>query len=97
MTKLVLSRAADADLANILEYSITEHGRSAAETYLRDIDRALVRLKDFPELGVRYPPLDPALRCLPCRQHLIFYTVEDTHIAVVRVLHRAMDIASRLQ
>ncbi|MGE3745708.1 MAG: type II toxin-antitoxin system RelE/ParE family toxin [Sphingomonadaceae bacterium] len=97
MTKVVLSRAADADLANILEYSIAEHGRNAAEAYLRDFERTFGRLRDFPELGALYTILDPKLRCLPCRQHLVFYTIGDTQIDIVRVLHKAMDIGSRLQ
>ena len=97
MTKVIISRAADADLANILEYSIVEHGRDAAEAYLRDIDRAFERLGDFPGLGAAYPQIDATLRCLPCREHLIFYAAEDVNVRIIRVLHKAMDIASRLQ
>jgi len=46
-----LRAAAVRDLTEILGYSIEAHREAAAEAYLADLDLALGRLGEFPELG----------------------------------------------
>lgn len=96
MTPVRLRAAAVRDLTEILGYSIEAHGDAAAEAYLSDLDRALDRLREFPELGAPRADLSPLLRCLPCREHRIFYQFDGQSVSVVRVLHKAMDAEARL-
>lgn len=91
MPPVELSNAADADLSAILDYSIEAHGRPIAEAYIAHIGEALDRLAAFPELGA-LRDLDPPLRCLPCREHRIFYSFDGYAVFVARVLHKAMDV-----
>lgn len=93
---VALSRKADADLDDILDYSIAAHGRTVAEAYLRTINAALDTLADYPELGMARSDLQPSLRSLPTGGHRIFYMIFDQEISVVRVLHKAMDPARHL-
>jgi toxin ParE1/3/4 len=96
VTPVRLRAAAVRDLTEILGYSIDAHGEAAAEAYLADLDRALDRLREYPELGAARPELNPLLRCLPCREHRIFYRFDGRAISVVRVLHKAMDAEARV-
>lgn len=86
-----LSEAADADLADILSYSIAHFGRDAAEGYLRGIEQALTLLLDHPAAGASHLDIHPAARSLPYRSHRVYYQIESDRIFVLRVLHRSMD------
>jgi toxin ParE1/3/4 len=94
--RVIPSRRADADLDAILDYGIAEHGREAAEAYLRTINAAFDRLADYPEIGVARADLVPAVRSLPVGEHRIFYQILDDRISIVRVLHHAMDAERHL-
>lgn len=96
MTPVEISRRADADLDDILDYSIATQGREAAEAYLELIDAALVRLAEFPELGAPRPELEPELRSLPAGEHRIYYFFDGRTVLVARVLHKAMDAERHL-
>lgn len=94
--QVAVSRKADADLDDILDYGIATHGRAVAEDYLRTINSAFDMLGDYPELGMMRPDLRPGLRSLPAGEHRVFYVVLDDRVSIVRVLHKAMDAARHL-
>ena len=56
-----------------------------------DLESARVRLADFPELGFVVIELKQKPRCLPCKQHRIYYRYDGTTVLVLRILHHAMD------
>lgn len=89
---LALRAAAERDLRQIADYSLATHGKRAKDAYLGDLRRALDRLMDFPEIGAIRDDLNGTPRCLPCREHHIFYSFADGHVSVLRILHKAMDV-----
>jgi toxin ParE1/3/4 len=89
--RLELSRSAQADLDDIRDYSLAEFGAARASAYLDAIEAAFRRIVDFPEAGPLHATVHPPIRSLGCRQHRIFYQVEEDRILVVRILHKAMD------
>ena len=91
MAVVELSRAARVDLHGIYEYSIENFGLEVAGKYLADVQNALMRLSDFPSLGSPASDLKPGMRCLPCRQHRIFYHHDAKTVHIGRILHQAMD------
>lgn len=91
MIPVEFSEDADADLESILDYSVEMFGEAIAEKYLRDIERALEELAQYPELGVVHADLRQKPRCLPCREHRIFYRFDGAAVFVGRILHKAMD------
>jgi toxin ParE1/3/4 len=95
--KIRLSKAADRDLAAILEYGIAHHGWPVAEAYARTLQRTIARLKDHPELSMLRTDLEPPLRSLSCGEHLIFYRTAPAPILIVRILHKAMDFHRHLK
>lgn len=93
---LALRAVAERDLRQIAEYSLATHGKTAKDEYIGDLRRALDRLIEFPEIGAIRDDLNGTPRCLPCREHLIFYSYADGHISVLRILHKAMDVGRRI-
>ena len=63
--KVRLRASARRDLREIWEYRALRHGEDAADAYLRDIEAAMARLADYPELGASRAELGPDLRSLP--------------------------------
>ena len=89
--KLALSKAAERDLAGIIGYTTEVHGWPMAANYARNLQAAMERLEEYPELGTGRLDLAPAVRSLPCREHIIFYRLSAKTILIVRILHKAMD------
>lgn len=90
--RLELSRAAEADLADIRDYTIAQYDVDQAIAYLDAVEQAFRRIVDYPESGVRYPDIEPAIRSVPCGSHRIYYDVTGAVVRIQRVLHKAMDV-----
>lgn len=89
--RLELGRRAEADLADIRDYSAQQFGTERAILYLDAIEAAFRRILSLPEIGALRPDLRPGLRALGCQQHRVFYAVKGERVRIVRVLHKAMD------
>ncbi|MEO7827049.1 MAG: type II toxin-antitoxin system RelE/ParE family toxin [Allosphingosinicella sp.] len=94
--RLELSRRAQADLDDIRDYSVAEHGAARAVDYLDALEGAFRRMLDFPEIGAVHPTVLPPMRALGCEQHRIFYEVGGGTILVIRILHKAVDLTRHL-
>jgi toxin ParE1/3/4 len=95
-TKLLLTRRALDDVANIEAYSIGEWGKRAASRYIADIEAALARLQVHPDLLRPEEELHPDLRFYRVNKHLLVCDVEVGAIFVLAVIHASRDIPSRL-
>jgi toxin ParE1/3/4 len=93
LTQVELSRQAEADLDDILDYSIAAHRRETAEALLRTLNAALAWLAERPRLGAPGDDLKEGLRSLPAGEHRIYYRVDGGTVLVARVLHRVRDAA----
>jgi plasmid stabilization system protein ParE len=82
--QFVLSDKARLDLFRIYRY-LEERSPNAADAFIRMMD------SNFENLA-RFPSLAPGLRCLVVGLHLIFYTVDDDRVTVVRVIDARMDV-----
>ncbi len=90
------SNAADADLVNIIDYSIEAFGIATAEAYARSFERAFALLVDHPEAGPFHPDIDPPIRSLSHRSHRIFYEICEGGVRIQRILHKTMDASKHL-
>lgn len=93
--RVTVSRQADADLDDILDYSLAAHGRETAESYLRTINATFDRIAGYPEIGMARSELG-AVQSVPVGQHRIFYEIVSDEILILRVLHKAMDVERHL-
>jgi toxin ParE1/3/4 len=91
MARLVFSRDASADIADIMAFSVAQFGKAVAVDYLDGLEIACELLREYPEMAAVYPRVKPEMRCLTYRSHRIFYRVDGDEVLIVRVLHRARD------
>lgn len=89
--RVVLSDKAEFDLIRIYRY-LAEHSPRAADAFAERIDANFKNLEQFPFIGRQRSSLAPGLRCLIVGLHLIFYTVREDQITVVRVIDGRMDV-----
>jgi toxin ParE1/3/4 len=89
--QVVLSDKARFDLLRIYRY-LDERSPNAADAFIRRVDSNFENLARFPFIGRERSNLAPGLRCLVVGLHLIFYTVNDDRIIIVRVIDGRMDV-----
>ncbi|MEP6810459.1 MAG: type II toxin-antitoxin system RelE/ParE family toxin [Chthoniobacterales bacterium] len=88
------SARTEKDLIEIWDH-IAKADSSAADRQLDRIKEACEMLAANPEAGPRRDDLAPGLRFYPVGSYLVFYTVVEDGIIVVRVLHGARDYVAR--
>lgn len=79
------------DIEEIAVYTVAEWGEKQAQTYLAQIDRAILALADNPSLGRERYGVPPAIKGRKAGAHVVFYRVDGDTLYVVRVLHESMD------
>jgi toxin ParE1/3/4 len=94
--KIFVSDKARRDLLHTFSY-LAERNPTAAEVFLRAIDGKFEQLCRFPFIGRERSSLVEGLRSVLVRTHLIFYTVEQDRITIVRVIDGRMDVDEELQ
>jgi toxin ParE1/3/4 len=90
--ELVLSPRAEADLTDILQYTLETWGEAQLAAYAGVLDDALRLLRDNPEIGTARPAVSERHRFLPAGEHVIAYRLTATRIEVSRILHGRMDL-----
>lgn len=96
MSELVFTRSAQTDLLEIWAF-ISEDSFEAADRVLDAIEKETQTLILQPLMGRARPELHTDVRCWPTSaSYNLYYTVENARLTVVRVLHQARDVNSRL-
>ncbi len=91
MAEVAFRKAAEADLALIVRYSISEFGRDVAVTYLEAFDELWAMLATHPRIGAVFGRRGKQIiRAYSCGSHRVFYTVRGNRVWVVRILHQSM-------
>ena len=89
--KILVSVQADQDLLEIFSY-LAPLSPSAAQAAAEAIDEKMRNLANFPFIGPARPSLAAGMRSAVVGTHVIFYTVNNDHITVVRILDGRRDI-----
>lgn len=93
----MLSPAAQADLADIWDYTCERWGDSQAEIYVRDIQRAIERVAHNPLIGRSCDEVREGYRRQAVGSHTLYYRIARPDlIDVVRILHKRMDVDQHL-
>ena len=89
---------AQLDRTSILIYiAVERQAPKIAEEVLSQIDAAIARIVEFPDIGRRVSYQDLRgrnYRRIPAGHYLIFYRVDGDVITIVRVLHERQDYAN---
>lgn len=91
-----LTPQAQADLVGIWRYTKLQWDEDQADHYLNHLHSGIELLRKNPTIGFDYSHVSSGYRKLRIKQHQIFYTLDETNIKIVRVLHVAMDAENRL-
>ena len=89
--KVFVSQKAARDLLQIYSY-VAQENEKAAEEILQRINRRFDQLTKFSFIGRERSSLAPAVRSVLTGTHLIFYTIGNDLITVVRVIDGRRDI-----
>ena len=87
-----LSEASARDIENILERSLLDFGHIQTEQYYHSLKNCLELLASNPGMGNSAEDIQAGYRRFPHQSHIIFYTVSESDIFIVRILHKSMDI-----
>ena len=82
-------QAAD-DFAGIYDYTLLKFGEAQADNYTDALEAFFETLAGMPDMERDYDAVPSVMR-IEFQQHAIFYTVRDTHILIVRILHQQMN------
>jgi toxin ParE1/3/4 len=97
MVEIEIRAEASLDIADIYAFSIERFGREVAQDYMDSLDAALIRLVQYPESGSVFEGVKPRLRDLTYRSHRVLYDFDGQTVAIIRILHSAMNVPGRLR
>jgi toxin ParE1/3/4 len=89
--RLIVSPDARRDLKGIARYGEREWGRERRDDYLAMLRARFGALLDYPDIGAPRSDLIAGSRSVPAGRHVIFYSVSQETIRILRVLHQRMD------
>ena len=96
MPKYYLSKTAEDDLREIIEYTFAEWGIEQVFKFRDSLDSRLATLAKFPEVGRKNINLPEYIIYVVEGKHYVFYKVVDDGIEVIRFLHSKMDIFNHI-
>jgi toxin ParE1/3/4 len=97
MKSFALTHKALADLRAIAMYTEQRWGKKQRDLYIRQLDDAFKSLGNAPLVGKPCDYIKEGYRKYPQGRHIIFYRRGSTNtIQIVRILHKSMDIDSKL-
>jgi toxin ParE1/3/4 len=91
-----LTRAAEADLAAIWDYTAIQWSVKQADQYHEDIMDVIQDVAAAKKTGRKIDALRTGYLYRPCGSHNIFFRQEVGCIIIVRILHNRMDPARHL-
>jgi addiction module RelE/StbE family toxin len=94
--RVVLSDEAKADLREIALF-IARDSKARARSFVRELQAKAHDVANMPRAFPLVPRYEHhGIRRRPFRDYLIFYRIEDSRIAIVRILHGARDYEALL-
>ena len=81
---------AELDLVDIWIYTCDRWSEEQADRYLDELGSGIEQLRQHPELGPRCDFIREGYRSLQVNRHVVYYTVGEFEVTVVRVLHQRM-------
>ena len=96
MHSIVQSSRAEQDLTDIWVYTAEEWNLAQADMYVEELVAGIEGLSSHPEPGYSREDIRAGYRSLNVSQHIVFYTVTEEQVLIVRVLHKSVDVQRHL-
>ncbi len=81
---------AEYDLLEIAEYTKLHWSLEQADRYVEQLERTCMQLGVSQQLSRRCDRVLPGLRRMESASHVVYFTVDETEILIVRILHNSM-------
>jgi toxin ParE1/3/4 len=91
--KLILTRAAEADIDAIIDYIAGEAGIEIAYRFAERIDAELAQLAELGHSGASREWVSPGLRLTTIGVYCVYFRVAPNETLIVRVLHGSRDVS----
>jgi toxin ParE1/3/4 len=91
MRRYIITAPASLDVVEIVEY-LSDRTIESGEKFIQDFTEKCRYLTNFPLIGKSYPELQFDLRGIQLKPYIIFYTVTDEVVEIVRVLRGDRDL-----
>jgi toxin ParE1/3/4 len=92
MSTYRLSANAQASLREIQSYSSKQFGEAQTRLYLTRLRERMQWLAENPQAGRKREEIKPGYHSYFEGSHTIYYLIREDHIAVIDVLHQAMEV-----
>ncbi len=89
--KYKLSPLAEKDLLQINTSTIKLWGSQQARSYSLKIESSLLKLTQYPDIGLNRDDLYPDAKSFPVEKHIIYYCINENGIGISRILHQRME------
>lgn len=97
MNKLIIRPAARREITDIWLYTVDRWGTEQADAYVRQIETAITRAREFPNIGSAVYGLPSAYRKMKSGSHRVVYRCTDDTLIVVRILHEHEDVPDEIE
>lgn len=94
--RVLISNAAQNDLATIWRWTLDQFGESQADRYLDSLVEVMESCADSPARGRDRSEIRDGYRSVLVGRHVVFYQFDDAQLVVQRVLHGSMDFDAHL-
>lgn len=91
MKQYSISLAASQDLEEIIDYFASRNAE-AGERFIQKFDQKCRNLTNFPNMGRSYEQFASSLRGVPLNGYIIFYSVSEENVVIVRVVSAYRDL-----
>ena len=91
MAKFILSTNAQESLYDIKSYSKEHFGEQQTKIYIENIYKRMRKVAKNPKIGKKRDDILDGYYSIIAGSHIIYYTIKDTHIDIVDVLHQRME------
>lgn len=96
VTTYKLSRTAENQIANIIEYTDQTFGERQTTAYIAGLESSFDLLVNFPGIGAAAFEIKQGWRRYRYQSHYIFYTEQPDHILIEAILHVKRNIGRDL-
>ncbi|MCU7942517.1 MAG: type II toxin-antitoxin system RelE/ParE family toxin [Candidatus Thiodiazotropha sp. (ex Cardiolucina cf. quadrata)] len=97
MPTFKLKAKAKDDLKAIAIFTQKRWGRNQRNKYLEQLDDSFHQLADNPNLGNICDYIRPGYRKFPVISHVVYYRISSAEcVEIIRILHKHMDVSSKL-
>ena len=96
MAGYALSPAAQTDLEEIWDYTVSRWGEAQAARYTRDIQATCEALSGGSLVGLSAEDIRAGYRKIAVGSHVLYYREREGTLEIVRILHRRMDVTRHI-